>query len=176
MKLRSVSVFLICILILLPASPNIGTVKPAGPPMPPKKSGGITPQMIDGLTSTVDVFQDEFGIPHVFSKKIQDLFFMECFIHARDRFFQMDNMSRTADGALSELLGRGNNFANIAQDGQLRALGLPRAAAKALPLLRPETRRIFQAYTRGINAYRSSNPLPAEYQSLKITKARPWKE
>jgi penicillin G amidase len=132
----------------------------------------LQPQTIPGLKAKVELFEDELGVPHIFAKKSSDVFFMQGFLHARDRFFQMDVQRRTAEGTLAELLGN----RSLQGDVQLRAFGLARAAAAALPMLRPETRRILKDYTRGVNAYLKDNPLPAEYQQLKITQKRMWTE
>jgi penicillin G amidase len=180
MKARALLSIIICIQLLLPLSASVsgnsrrssatdeGSVK--------AQRFEFSPQTLSGLQAKVEVIQDEFGISHVFAKKTEDAFFMQGFLHARDRFFQMDVTRRTADGTTAELLGAGENNSNIARDVQLRALGLSRVGPKILSLLRPETRRIIKAYTRGINSYLSNNPLPPEYQALKITQKRMWVE
>ncbi|MEW6729709.1 MAG: penicillin acylase family protein [Acidobacteriota bacterium] len=136
----------------------------------------IEPTMMAGLKAKVEVIRDKFGIPHIFAKRLEDAVFMQGFLHAQDRFFQMDVTRRTAEGTLAEVLGPGPNNSVLLGDVQLRALGLSRSAAAAFPLLRAETRRLLKAYTRGVNSYLANNPLPAEYQELKITQKRMWTE
>src|SRR5436189_559491 len=139
---KSVLPLIICIQLLLPA--GLGFSQPAkiagikyASPRP--HTIEVTPQTLPGLQSKVEVLEDDLGISHVFAKKNDDAFFMQGFLHARDRFFQMDVMRRTAEGTLAELIGAGPGNSNLINDGRLRGLGLKRAAGLTLPLLRPET-------------------------------------
>lgn len=134
----------------------------------------LNAQTLKGLVGKVTVIEDEFGVPHIFAEKTKDAFFMQGFLHARDRFFQMDVTRRSVDGSLAELLGPGNNNTFLLQDTRLRSFGFNDTAAATLPLLQPQTRAILKAYTKGVNSYLSKNPLPGEYQVLKLTKARKW--
>ena len=52
----------------------------------PKYSGKKT---LTALKKPVDVFTDEYGVPHIFAEKETDLFFTAGYIAARDRLFQM---------------------------------------------------------------------------------------
>lgn len=136
----------------------------------------FTPQALKGLTADVEVIEDELGIPHVFAKTNQDVFFMQGFIHARDRFFQMDARRRMLDGTLAEILGAGPNNRILRADSTSRGSGLYLAAQDSLAKYSPEVLAFLKAYASGVNAYLANNPLPEEYQQLKITKARPWTE
>ncbi|MEW6734302.1 MAG: penicillin acylase family protein, partial [Acidobacteriota bacterium] len=136
----------------------------------------ITPVQLPDLLAKVDVIEDQFGIPHIFAKRMEDAVFMQGFLHARDRFFQMDVTRRTIEGTSAELLGAGEDNINLNSDIQLRGLGITRASQTAFSMLRPETRRLLKAYTKGVNSYLANNPLPAEYQALKLTQKRMWKE
>lgn len=136
----------------------------------------LIPQMVSGLAAKTTIIEDEAGIPHIFATKTKDLFFMQGFLHARDRFFQMDVSRRSIDGTLAELLGAGNNNVNLRQDAQIRAFGFTEASQATLPLMRSQTRSLLTAYVRGVNAYLDKNPLPPEYRALNLTKARKWTE
>ena len=46
---------------------------------------------LDGLNDTVDVYRDGMGIPHIYASTTHDLFFAQGYIHAQDRFWQMDS-------------------------------------------------------------------------------------
>lgn len=136
----------------------------------------LTPEIVKGLVAKVEVIEDKFGTPHIFAKNLKDVYFMQGMLHARDRFFQMDVTRRTVEGSLAELLGPGDDNSNIDSDVQLRAFNLKSAVNAALPMMRKETRDILKSYTKGVNAYLMANPLPAQYQKLKISQKRMWTE
>ncbi|MEA2182557.1 MAG: penicillin amidase [Solirubrobacteraceae bacterium] len=55
------------------------------------------PTALAGLQHPVRVVRDRLGIPHVYARNDHDVFFMNGYLHAQDRFFQMDD-SRPAGG------------------------------------------------------------------------------
>src|SRR5262252_548078 len=59
----------------------------------------------DGLSATVTVDRDALGVPTISGVDRGDLAYATGFLHAQDRFFQMDLLRRAAAGELSELLG-----------------------------------------------------------------------
>ncbi len=77
-----------------------------------------------GLSAPVSVQIDEFGIPTISGETPTDVAYAQGYLHAADRFFQMDAARRQASGTLSELVGP----SQIAADIQVRTLGLRRAA------------------------------------------------
>ncbi|HEY6051492.1 MAG TPA: penicillin acylase family protein, partial [Thermoanaerobaculia bacterium] len=99
-----------------------------------------------------------------------DLFFLQGWVHAQDRLFQMDVTRRRASGTLAELLGTGA----LGGDVQLRTFGLRRAAESALPLVSGRARDALDAYAEGVNAYVAGHPLPPEYAALELTHFAPW--
>jgi penicillin amidase len=121
-----------------------------------------------GLERPVDVVRDGLGVPHVFAKSAHDAYFAVGYLHAADRFFQMDSSRRQAGGTLAELLGPGA----IAGDAQLRTFGLRRASERSLGEISPESKAVLAAYARGVNAWLAANPLPSEYTALELTKAQ----
>jgi len=134
---------------------------------PPKEEAPVT---LPGLTATVRVVTDRVGSPHIFAQNDLDLVRVQGYVHARDRFFQMDATRREVGGDLGELLGP----TAISGDIQNRTLGLRRAAQRSSALLSPEAQSLLQAYADGVNAWLAANPLPPEYAQLELTKARPW--
>ncbi|MEN8183413.1 MAG: penicillin acylase family protein [Myxococcota bacterium] len=114
---------------------------------------------------------DELGVPHVFAHTDLDAFRVQGYLHARDRFFQMDVNRRAADGRLAELTG---NILDLAEDAGARLLGLRLAAQRSVDLLTARERALAEAYADGVNAYLASNPLPPEYSLLEISSVRPW--
>lgn len=125
---------------------------------------------LTGLSAPVELSRDRSGIVHVQARNEADLWFMQGFVHARDRLFQMDQYRRTASGTLAELLGTGA----LASDVQFRTIGLRRAAEKSLAALSPEALAALQAYARGVNAYIAAYPLPVQYRALELTQVAPW--
>src|SRR5213595_293629 len=102
-------------------------------------SGAIlaeTPQRLAGLQDAARVTIDSEGISHVRAHNDHDLYFMQGWVHARDRVFQMDYNGRLASGTLAELVGIGA----LANDVQLRTLGLRRAAQRSLDAASPNLR------------------------------------
>ncbi|HBZ70323.1 MAG TPA: penicillin acylase family protein [Deltaproteobacteria bacterium] len=131
---------------------------------------GAAPVTLPGLIATVQVVTDRVGSPHIFAQNDLDLIRVQGYVHARDRFWQMDATRRQVSGDLGELLGP----TAISGDIQMRTLGLRRAAERSVPLLSSEAQALLQAYADGINAWLAANPLPPEYAQLELTKARPW--
>jgi penicillin amidase len=122
------------------------------------------------------IVTDTDGIPHIFAKSETDMAYLQGYVHARDRLFQMDVSRRRADGTLAELLGVGTNNATLAGDVMIRTIGLRRAADRSLAAASREMRAALTAYAAGVNAYASANALPPEYAALELTRFRPWTE
>jgi penicillin amidase len=128
------------------------------------------PVDVPGLEGAARVDRDGNGIAHLRAGSRHDLFFLQGWVHAQDRLFQMDTRRRQADGTLAELLGP----AALPTDVQLRTIGLHRAAARSLPALSADARAVLAAYADGVNAWVAGNPLPPEYGALSLTRFRPW--
>jgi penicillin amidase len=137
----------------------------ANPPAPP---GEVI--ALPGLTSPVRVLTDASGVRHLFAENDLDLARAQGFVHARDRFFQMDVTRRSASGDLAELVGP----SVIPSDIQNRTIGLRRAAERSLTVLSASELALLQAYADGVNAFLAAGPLPIEYGALELTTARSW--
>src|SRR5262245_54918526 len=94
------------------------------------------------LQSAAQVTRDANGVAHILAGNDHDLFLLQGYVHAQDRLFQMDVNRRLASGTLAELLGEGA----LAQDVQLRTLGLRRAAERSLAVQSARVRAILDAY------------------------------
>lgn len=44
---------------------------------------------LSGLTGSVEIFRDRWGIPHIYAANIHDLFFAQGFVHAQDRLSEL---------------------------------------------------------------------------------------
>lgn len=125
---------------------------------------------IDGLQSWGLVRRDSAGIAHVSALKRRDMFFLQGYVHAQDRLFQMDLGRRQASGTLAELLGA----ELLPSDIELRTIGVRRAAERSFDALSEQTRRDLVAYCDGVNAYVQKHGLPLEYAAIEITNFEPW--
>jgi len=128
------------------------------------------PVHLPGLTSPATVVIDENGIAHIHARNEQDLFFLQGYIHARDRIFQMDHNRRLASGTLAELLGP----EALASDVQFRTIGLRRAAIRSVEAMDRATRTALDAFARGVNAWLAANRLPPEYGPLELSSIPSW--
>jgi penicillin G amidase len=125
---------------------------------------------LPGLQAAASVVRDVDGIAHIAAGNDHDLFFLQGWVHASDRLFQMDLTRRQASGTLAELVGQ----AALTGDVQARTIGLRRAAQRSLPAQSAEGRAALQAYADGVNAWVASHPLPAQYSALQLTSFAPW--
>lgn len=122
------------------------------------------------LTDNVTVFTDADGIPTIVGETETDVTFVQGYLHATDRMFQMDFLRRVASGTLGELVGQ----PALANDIQLRTLGLRRAAWASYTRLSAVEKSWLKAYADGVNHYLATNPLPVEYGALELSMAEPW--
>ncbi len=125
---------------------------------------------LEGLTADVTVDRDGLGVSTIRAASREDLARALGFVHAQERFFQMDLARRRAAGELSALVGR----AALATD---RAARLHRFRARASGVLSaetPENQRAIQAYAGGVNAGLAAlGAAPFEYMLLRQD-PKPW--
>ncbi|MFB2918021.1 penicillin acylase family protein [Aerosakkonema funiforme] len=129
----------------------------------PQETGTIK---ISGLKDKVEVFRDKWGIPHIYASNQHDLFMTQGYIHAQDRFWQMDFWRHIGSGRLAEMFGK----SQLDTDKFLRTLGWARVAKQELAQLDPNTKAILQAYADGVNSYlkdRQDGAISLEYSVLK---------
>lgn len=129
-----------------------------------------SPEKLPGLVDAAHVWRDTSGIAHIRAANEHDLFFLQGYVHAQDRLFQMDATRRQASGRLAELLGLGA----LSSDVNLRTIGIQRSAIRSVPLLSARARATIEAYTQGVNLYARTHPLPPEYALLELTQFEPW--
>ncbi len=127
---------------------------------------------LPGLSAPVSVVRDGHGVPAIEAKTLDDLFFVQGYVTAQDRLWQMDVMRRFAAGEMSEILGP----SLLEHDREQRILGLRAAAQKAAAALSTEDRSRFEAYSSGVNAFLNSHldRLPIEFRLMGY-KPSPWK-
>ena len=106
---------------------------------------------ISGVKNMVDVYFDERLVPHVYAENNADAYFIQGYLHAKFRFWQMEFQTHVASGRLSEILGP----ERLSTDQYFRRLGMVYGAEKALQEIEanPETKEACDYYTAGVNAY-----------------------
>lgn len=128
-------------------------------------------QTLAGLGAPVRIERDAQGVPTIAGATRIDVARALGFIHAQDRFFQMDLLRRAGAGELAELLGP----AAVSLDRARRIHGFRNTAERALALLPPEKRAVLDAYTAGVNAGLAALPRPPwEYAALRVA-PRAWR-
>ena len=134
---------------------------------------------LPGLTAEVTVLRDARGVPTIYAETPEDLFRAQGFVHAQDRFFEMDYRRHVTAGRLSELVG--SNEDALAADVVIRTFGWREIARAEWDLIDPTTRSYLEAYADGVNAYiggRSASALGVEYTVLgtqvDVAHPEPW--
>lgn len=126
----------------------------------------------DGTNSNAvhgKVYMDDRLVPHIFAEDDHSLYFIQGFIHAKYRLWQMETQTRAAAGRLSEILGP----ALLDFDRQQRRTGMVAGAENALAALEKDSVSLacINAYTQGVNAFIASldndyTAFPLEYKLL----------
>ncbi|WP_242046065.1 MULTISPECIES: penicillin acylase family protein [Calothrix] len=140
----------------------------------PVENGAIA---LTGLKAEVTVQRDRWGVPHIYAANSHDLFMAQGYIHAQDRFWQMDFWRHIGSGRLAEMFGS----SQIATDKYLRTMGWARIAQQEIAQVNAEMKGYLQAYADGVNAYlaeHQGSKLSLEYAVLKFLnpgyKPEPW--
>ncbi|MGI8581971.1 MAG: penicillin acylase family protein [Chitinophagaceae bacterium] len=119
------------------------------------------------LTGSVNVYLDDRLVPHIFAEHENDAYFVQGYLHAKFRLWQMELQTLSAAGRASEVVG------DIAlnHDREFRRLGMVYAAESSLKEMEndPITKSECDNYTAGVNAYIESlteSSLPLEYKLI----------
>lgn len=143
-----------------------------------------------GLPAQVDVVDDALGVPHVYAGSLENAIFMQGYLTAAARFWQMDAFRRVAEGRLSEILGR----VTLSMDVEMRTVFTTRDGRRLQDVLwehiqatDAETANVVRAYAAGVNAWltdlkaeRNGATLPPEYAEpiligLTAADLEPWR-
>ncbi len=122
---------------------------------------------VASLRQSADVYFDERLVPHVFAENDHDLYFIQGYLHARFRLWQMELQVFSAAGRISEIIGK----KGFDHDRQFRRMGMGYAAEQSLQEMEQDTlmKNTLDAYTAGVNAYIASlkeSQLPLEYKLI----------
>lgn len=148
-----VSLFLICLTsILFSAEPKMEEIS------------------LPGIKEAVEVTYDNFGVPHIRAGNERNLYFVQGYVQARDRLWQMDLMRRRATARMAELLGE----EAIGGDIDMLNTQIPQVSKKIWEGCDEEMKIVLQSFADGVNAYiESMDELPEEYKEIGAQPA-PW--
>ena len=125
------------------------------------------------LKGSTSVYIDDRLVPHIFAENENDAYFVQGYLHAKFRLWQMEFQTFAAGGRLGEIFGEKIGDINVVEqvDKQFRRLGMVYAAENSLQKMETDstTKKLCDAYTAGINAYISAlqeKDLPLEYKLL----------
>ena len=115
-----------------------------------------------GLREDVQVIRDTWGIPHIYARSADDLFFAQGYVMAQDRLWQMEMWRRAHEGRVAEILGP----AAVQRDRIARLLKYRGALDdRELTAYHPDAKRLMTAYVNGVNAFIDGHRhrLPVEF-------------
>lgn len=158
--LRVTTYLAVALVLVLVAGTLTGTMLVRRPF--PQASGTVE---MPGLSADVTVLRDDHGVPQIYADTVEDLMAAQGYVHAQERFFEMDVRRHITAGRLAELFGPDA----VETDAFVRTMGWRRVAERELGLLEPSTRTALDSYARGVNAYledRSPSEISLEYTVL----------
>ncbi|MDB5210234.1 MAG: penicillin acylase family protein [Sediminibacterium sp.] len=122
---------------------------------------------LPNMHGKVDVYMDERLVPHIFAESDLDAYYVQGYLHAKFRLWQMEFQTHLAAGRLSEILGP----ERVSTDRFFRRLGMVYGAEQTMALVdqNPAMKATIDAYADGVNAYiKSLKPeqIPFEYKLL----------
>ncbi|QQS28111.1 MAG: penicillin acylase family protein [Sphingobacteriales bacterium] len=131
-------------------------------------------QSLKALKAKVEVVFDERLVPHIYAQNEYDLYFVQGYVTASQRLWQMEFQTHAAAGRISEIVG----INAIEFDREQRRKGMTYAAELLVEAMKSDTlvHNISNAYADGVNAYirqLTYKNLPIEYKLLNY-KPEPW--
>ncbi len=133
----------------------------------PQQDGKLA---VRGLASNVQIDRDQLGVPYISAQSDSDAYIALGFVHAQDRFFQMEMYRRLGQGKLSEVFGE----KTLAIDELFRTMRFREMSDSIYESASLLSRNILRWYSEGVNAYLSTaKSLPAEFSMLRF-EPEPW--
>lgn len=134
----------------------------------PRRAGGSD---VAGLDAAVTIELDAAAIPKIHAETLEDAYRAQGFVHAQERFFQMDLGRRSAAGEIAALIGP----AALPLDRERRVAQLRQRARELAASLPARHRAWLAAYAEGVNAGLADlGARPPEYWLLR-TRPEPWR-
>jgi len=163
-------------LLLYVFNTRLGTVPPMGKFLDPfhgcwQNAESLKPHDVklnlNGVKEQVKVYFDERMVPHVFAKNDEDMYFVQGYLTAKFRLWQMEIQTHNAAGRLTEIVGE----KALETDRGNRRIGLEYGAEQAEAFIEkdPESKKMVDAYCKGVNAYihqLKPGDYPLEYKLL----------
>ena len=134
-----------------------------------RSSGSISSAEV---SAEITINYDEFGVPTVKAATRLDAYFAEGYLHAQNRFTQMDLSRRFAAGELSELVGP----AALDRDRSARKYRMRQTALAVVDLMEPSERAALASYTNGVNAGLDDLPGPPPEYAILGSSPGKWSE
>ena len=133
----------------------------------PVYSGSLEMNSLEG---EVEVYFDDYGVPHIYAANEKDAYQALGYVHAQDRLWQMEVVRRIAAGRLSELFGPDL----IETDKFFKGLGIEYASARSMKLIDTASAsyQLSMAYLEGINHFIETGPSPVEFTLLGVEKEK----
>lgn len=123
-----------------------------------------------GVSAPVTITRDAAGVPTIRGRTRADVARALGWLHAQERYFQMDLLRRTAAGELAELFGA----RAVPRDKAHRLHRFRQVARESFRQAGAPERAIVEAYTAGVNAGLAAlGDHPFEYIVLRAT-PQPW--
>jgi len=180
--------FLLTVGLIFVLNTQWGAVPPVGKFLSPQHGCWQNAESVDkdfsatlsfpDLKEKARVCFDEHLIPHIFASNEEDACYIQGYLHAKFRLWQMEFQTHAAAGRLSEILGAGPGNGYLKYDREMRRLGMVYGAEKTLLEIEKDstTKKDCDAYTAGVNAWISNlkeSDLPIEYKLLNY-RPEPW--
>ena len=142
------------------------------PPIDPKLHLPDFSRPVDheSIVAGAEVVRDQWGVPHIRSSNLYDLFFAQGYATAQDRLWQMDYDRKRALGRAGEYLGESART----QDTLMRRRDMESVSKRDYEICSPDAKTTLDAYADGVNAFIAGpDPLPLEYELLD-SEPDPW--
>ncbi len=135
-------------------------------PAPPQIDGALR---VPGVRAPVEIIRDASAVPHIYAGCEADALFGLGFVHAQDRYWQMEFYRRAAQGRMAEVAGP----TALPSDRLMRSVGLQRAADAAWAAMPAASQERVLPYVEGVNAAMERAPRPLEARILDY-QPEPW--
>jgi len=126
--------------------------------------------LLQASANPVRIIRDEYGVPHVFAKNENDLFFGYGYVTAEDRLFQIEMLRRSVQGRVSEVMGE--KFLELDKVALRDGYSVEEVAARvaAAP---PRQQKLLEMFARGVNkriaeVRRDADAMPVEFAEYKF--------
>ena len=119
---------------------------------------------VPGLKEPVEILRDQAGMPHIYAKNDDDMFFAQGYVMGQDRLWQLEMWRRWREGRLAEIYGpKAVDFDERARSMAFRGPWDEKEWAS----YHTDAERLFTAWANGLNALVTENAdnLPGRIQA-----------